>query len=267
MRDTFKMYSRYINVSLQSQMQYKLSFLLQTLAQFLVTGAEFVGIYSLFARFGNIKGWILPEVAVFYGMVAVAFSISQTLTRGFESMGQLVKSGELDRILLRPRSTELQLFGFEFALKRIGRLIQGIVVLAYGFSQLPITWSGLKVMMIIWTLAGSCVLFTGIMIIQATISFWTIESLEIMNTLTYGGQETSRYPMDIYISGFRKFFTYIIPLACVNYYPTLLILEKEDPLGSSPLFQMVSPAAGFLFFGIALLFWRFGIRFYKSTGS
>ena len=267
MRDSLVLYGKYISISLQSQMQYKLSFILQALGQFLVNGAEFVGIYSLFTRFGNIRGWTLPEVAVFYGLAAISFSISQSLTIGFNSMGQLIKSGELDRILLRPRSTELQLFGFELSLKKLGRFFQGLIVLIYGFSHLPIIWTPGKALMIIWTIAGGSVLFIGIMMIQAAISFWTIESLEIMNTLTYGGQETCRYPMNIYLYGFRKFFTFIIPLACINYYPALLIIGKEDPLGSVPLFQMLSPAAGFVFFGAALLFWRFGIRFYKSTGS
>lgn len=267
MRDSLSMYGKYINVSLQSQMQYKLSFFLQALGQFMVTGAEFVGIYSLFASFGSIKGWILPEVAVFYGLVAIAFSISQTMTTGYEKMGQLIKSGELDRILLRPRSTELQLFGFELSLKRMGRFVQGVIVLFYGFSQLQIDWSPGKVLVIFWTIIGSCILFMGLLMIQATISFWTIESLELMNTVTYGGQEVCRYPMDIYLSGFRKFFTYIVPLACVNYYPALWIMGKEDPLGSTPAFQMFAPLAGFIFFAAALLFWRYGIRFYKSTGS
>ena len=248
-------------------MQYKMSFFLQALGQFLVNGAEFVGIYSLFIRFGNIKGWILPEVAVFYGLAAISFAFSQSLTTGFSNMGHFIKSGELDRILLRPRSTELQLFGFEFSLKKMGRLVQGLIVLFYGFAHLTISWTPGKVLMIFWTITGSCVLFMGLMMIQAAISFWTIESLEIMNTLTYGGQETCRYPMDIYLSGFRKFFTWIIPLACINYYPALFIMGKEDPLGSTSVFQMFAPLAGFLFFAAALLFWRFGIRFYKSTGS
>ncbi len=121
MINSIKMYFRYISVSFQGQLQYKISFLLQTLAQFAVNFAEFIGIYSLFSRFGNIKGLILPEIAVFYGMISVAFAVNDALTRGFNVIGQLIKMGELGRILLRPRSTILQLFGFEFTLKRIGR--------------------------------------------------------------------------------------------------------------------------------------------------
>ena len=267
MTDIFKMYFRYVSVSFQSQLQYKLSFIMQTLAQFIVNFSEFIGIYALFARFGNLKGWILPEIAVLYGMVSVAFAINAALTRGFDIIGNLIKMGELDRILLRPRSTVLQLFGFELTLRRIGRFLQGLLVLIYGFYHLNIDWSLWKVIMIFWTISGSCFLFMGLIMIQATISFWTIESLEIMNTMTYGGLETAQYPMTIYTDWFRKFFTYVVSLACVNYFPVLLIIGKQDPLGSSRLFQALAPMAGYLFLAVGLMFWNYGIRHYKSTGS
>ena len=68
--------------------------------------------------------------------------------------------------------------------------------------------------------------------------------MEIVNTVTYGGVETAQYPLAIYREWFRRFFTYVIPLACVSYYPALGILERPDPLGSGPLFQWLAPVVG-----------------------
>ena len=94
MIDSLKMYFRFISVSLQGQLQYKISFILQTITQFFINFAEFIGIYSLFNRFGNIYGWILPEIAVFYGMISIAFAINASLTRGFDVISQLIKMRE-----------------------------------------------------------------------------------------------------------------------------------------------------------------------------
>jgi ABC-2 type transport system permease protein len=88
-----------------------------------------------------------------------------------------------------------------------------------------------------------------------------------MNTLTYGGVETAQYPMAIYHRWFRRFFTFVVPLACVSYFPVLAILQVDDPLGSTRAQQMAAPLAGFAFFGLSLLLWRFGVRRYTSTGS
>ena len=43
---------------------------------------------------------------------------------------QFVKTGDFDRLLLRPRTTTLQLTGLRAGLTRIGRLAQGVIVLA-----------------------------------------------------------------------------------------------------------------------------------------
>ena len=88
-----------------------------------------------------------------------------------------------------------------------------------------------------------------------------------MNTLTYGGVETASYPLAIYQPGFRRFFTFVVPLGCISYFPAVAILGVDDPLGTSRLFQALAPLAGVVFFAVALFSWRFGIRHYTSTGS
>ena len=85
--------------------------------------------------------------------------------------------------------------------------------------------------------------------------------------MTYGGVETTQYPLSIYRSWLRRFFTYVIPLACVSYYPALAILGRPDALGSSPLCQWLAPGVGLLFLVVALQIWKFGVRRYRSTGS
>jgi len=248
-------------------MQYRTSFIMQTVSHFLVTGVEFIAIWALFSRFGSLKGWILAEVALFYSLISIAFSINDSITRGFDVIGNLIKRGEFDRVLLRPRSTVLQLMGYEFTMKRIGRFSQGVIILIWALRTLQIQWTLGKALLMFGSVAGASCLFMGLLIIQSTIAFWTIESLEIMNSLTYGGVYTAQYPMTIYLPWFRKFFTFVVPLACVNYFPVLAIIEKEDSLGSPVWLQHITPLAGVLFLAAGLLFWRIGMRHYSSTGS
>jgi ABC-2 type transport system permease protein len=222
----------------------------------------------LFERFGNLVPWTLPQVAFFYGVVNVAFAFSDAFARGFDLFGnQFVKSGNFDRLLLRPCSTVVQVAGQEFALFRIGRLVQGLAVLVWAIVVLDIDWNVWRVALLGAALVATFLLFYGLVICQATLSFWTTESLEIMNTVTYGGVETAQYPLAIYQQDFRRFFTYVVPLGCVTYFPLVAILGIDDPLGTSVVFQAVAPAGGLVFFAAALLLWRLGVRHYTSTGS
>jgi ABC-2 type transport system permease protein len=263
-----RLYGRYVAVSLRAQMQYPFAFIATSLGAFASTVVDFIAIWALFARFRQIDGWRFEEIALFYGVISVAFALADAFTRGFDIFGELyVKTGDFDRLLVRPRSTILQLLGYELRATRIGRLGQGMLAWAVGMQLSSIDWTFGAWATLLFAVLGGFALFSGILILQATLAFWTVESLEIGNTLTYGGVEAAQYPLDIYARWFRTFLTYIVPLACVSYFPVATVLGHGDRTGLSPWLARLTPTLGFLFFGVSLLVWRFGVRRYTSTGS
>jgi ABC-2 type transport system permease protein len=262
------LYGRYVATSIRAQMAYPGSLMMMIAGQFLVTVIEFVGIWALFQRFGHIGGWKLGEVALFYGLVSVTFAIADTVTRGFDAFGSAyVKSGGFDRVLLRPRSPALQLFGHEFRLTRIGRMSQGVLVFALGCAMTRSAFAPAAAPILVFAVAGGVALFAGLLILQATLAFWTVESLEAVNILTYGGEAAAEYPLNVYAGWFRTFLIWIVPIGCISYLPMLAALGRPDPLGTPSWFLPLAPVAGFAFFGVALAVWRFGVRHYASSGS
>lgn len=261
------LYFRYIGLSLRGQMQYRASFVMQSLGHLLVTAIEFLGIWALFHRFGNLRGWKLAEVGMLYGMISMIFATADALAKGFDMFGDIVKAGDFDRLLVRPRSTVLQLLGQELTLKRVGRFLQGLFVFVWAIAALHVDWSFAKVSLLLAAYVGGVCLFMGIVVIQATITFWTTETLEMMNAFTYGGEYASEYPIAIYRGWFRKFFLFIVPLGCANYLPAVAIMGRPDPLHTPQILQWLSPVAGMIFLTFALQFWKVGVRHYRSTGS
>lgn len=262
-----RLYGCYASISLRGQLEYRASFAMQAIGQFVVTGIEFVAIVALFDRFGRLEGWALQEVAFFYGLISITFAMADAIARGFDSFGNMVKYGDFDRILLRPRSAVLQLFGQELTLRRVGRFGQGVAVLAFAIHSLDIPWNAARVGLLAGTIAGGVCLFIGVVILQATSAFWTTEGLEVWNAFTYGGATMNQYPLEIYRPWFRRFFTFVIPFACINYLPAVAILGRPDPLGTPAIVQWVAPLAGPLFLVMALQVWKIGVRHYQSTGS
>lgn len=265
--NALRLYGRYIGVSIRSQMQYRTSFLLQAVAHFLATGIEFLGLSALFSRFRQIDGWSLAEVGMFYGMISIAFAIAEAVPRGFDEVGYLIRRGELDQMLLRPRPVAYQVLGYRLQLMRVGGLSQGVIVLLWSTHTLAMAWTWPKLVLLAFAIVGGAALFSGLFILQAAICFWTIESIEIVNCATYGGVETGQYPLSIYRPWFRRFFTFVVPLATINYFPIHAILGRSDPLGSSLLLQCLSPLAGVAFLAASLLVWQVGLRRYASAGG
>ncbi len=269
LQDTWRLYWRYAAISIRGQLQYRASFLMLAFGNLFATLIEFVGIWALFARFGSLRGWQLSEIALFYGMVGIAFAIAEAAGRGFDTFGNVVKAGDFDRLLLRPRSTAFQVAAQELQLMRFGRLLQASVVLTWAIMQLPSAQTSASLLLIALSIVGGTCLFYGLQVLQATLSFWTVEGLEIMNTVTYGGTETAQYPLEIYPQWMQKFFTYVIPLACINYLPSRVLLHHAGmkPDSSAIVIAWLSPFVGVLFLLLSFRLWNFGVRHYRSTGS
>lgn len=253
-----------IAYSLRSQLQYRASFLLLTLGTALSILIEYLGIWAMFDRFGSLSGWTLADAGVFLGMGNIAFALSEMFMRAFDIFGRQVRTGSFDRILLRPRSTMLQMLGAECQLMRIGRLLQGAAILVISLRMLGVSWGPDRWLLLALSIGGGALLFSSIVVLQATSCFWTVESLEVWNTFTYGGVTMAQYPLDIYQRPLRWFFTYVLPLAAMNYWPCAYLLGRfYVPVWLSWL----SPLVGVAFFVASCFAWRFGVRHYRSTGS
>lgn len=258
------LYFKYLLILFKSQMQYRTSFWLLSFGQFFIPFSVFAGLYFLFERFGQIQGWSFYEVALSFGVIHMAFAISECFARGFDAFSSLVAGGDFDRLLVRPRSTVVQVMGSKFEFTRIGRLAQSLIVLLWAISSLPIEWTALKIVTLMLMIASGVFIFTGIFMLAATLCFWTIQGLEVANIFTDGGREMAQYPLNIYQEWVTRFFTFVIPFGCVNYLPLLYLLDKTD--GSGELY-MLAPVAGIFFILPCLLVWHIGVRHYRSTGS
>ena len=266
MTETIRLYFRYAGVCLRSKMQYRASFIMLTVGQFLGLLTEALAVLFLFQRFGNLKGWSLPEVGLLYGLTHASFAMAEGFARGFDQFSGMIRDGGFDRILVRPRSTTLQIAGSDFD-GRIGRLMLGVSIIVWSLTQIHVVWNLTRLILIFSILAGTTCLFYGLFVIQAALCFWTVEGLEIMNAVTYGGAETGSYPLSIYRTWFQHLFTYVVPLGWITYFPAVILLGRpnESPLPSPLLW--ISPIVGAAFLCACFSLWNLGVRRYRSTGS
>ena len=266
---TLDIYRRLISVRMRAQMQYRVPFLLETIQTGLGTVISFLTLALVLQKFQNVGGWTLGEVAFLYGMVETAFGIMDMVFSGFDPdrFGFEVRRGTFDQMLLRPVNITVQVFGSEFLLRRVGRIAQGIAVLAVAISLVNIQWTVWKALYLPVVLLSQVAFFGGLFVIGATITFFTIESIEAINIFTYGGTEMMAYPMHIYQDWMRRFFTYILPAIFLNYYPALYFLGKPDPFHLPAFAHFLAPLAGFSILAVGMAFWRFGQNHYQSTGT
>lgn len=256
-----KLYMHYISINIRCMMQYKISFLLNVLGQFFVSFNVFLGVYFMFQRFSNVKGFTYSEVLLCFSVALMEFSLAEMTARGFDNFSGMVRTGSFDLILARPRNEILQVLGSQFELTRIGRMLQAVVMFIYGINHCEVDWNVFKVITVIFMLIGGTALFSGLFLIYAALCFFTLEGLEVMNIFTDGAREYGKYPIGIYGKKMLIFTTFLIPYALVQYYPLLYVLGRTDNM-----WYIALPLAAILFLIPCYGLWRFGVRHYKSSG-
>ena len=86
-------------------------------------------IAAIFTQVSSLGGWSGMEVALLFGLSGVAFGLADLLISAVENASRHIKAGTFDLFLLRPLPPLVHLSASEFALRRVGRVIQPLVVL------------------------------------------------------------------------------------------------------------------------------------------
>ncbi|MBT3113742.1 ABC transporter permease, partial [Streptomyces sp. CYG20] len=129
-------YGLIVAMWVRSTMAYRASFVMTTLGNLAATAFDFVTIVLMFTHVDALGGYTLPEIALLYGVSATAFGLADLLLGSMERLGRRVRDGTLDTLLVRPVPVLAQVAADRFALRRIGRITQGLAVLAYALLTL-----------------------------------------------------------------------------------------------------------------------------------
>jgi len=199
----------------------------------------------------------------------VSFALHELFQSAFDNdvFAFYIQRGLFDQMLIRPLPTFFQMATEYFLLRRFGRMTQGLLAFALGVALAQPHWTFAKLFYLPVVIAGGAVFFLAISIVRCTLCFWTVQSTEVVNIFTYGGTTMLQYPLTIYQEWMQKFFVYILPMAFINYFPTLFFLDKMAPFRLPAFVPFLAPVVCIGVFLLSLRVWKFGVAHYTSTGS
>ena len=255
-----------VGARVRADWQYRTSFVLFTIAQFLSELLGIVMILVLFANVDRLAGWTVAEVAFLYGTSSLAFALADVFVSEVEFVSIHIRRGTFDRFLLRPVGPLLLLCCHEFAFRRGGKILQAILVLGIALVRVDVDWDLWRAAMVVQMVLVGFVIFGAIWVIASSLAFWVVEMREVANAFTYGGRVVTGYPMEIFTGWLRRVAT-VVPLAFISYQPALWVLGRTDPHGSPAWFRFAGPLVAAAAVLVARAVWHSGIRHYRSTGS
>lgn len=267
MAELASIYVRLVGSRARSQLQYRFSAALQLVGTTLIALLDLVIVVVVFDKVPELDGWTLEEVALLYGIASISFALTDLAIGHLDRLPQMIREGSFDQVLVRPLPSLLQVAASDFALRRLGKALQGLGVLVWALTAVEIDWTVGRAAMIPLAIVSGAVIYAGVWVALSTIAFWIVDAIEFVNAFTYGGNFLSQYPVTIFGRWLRGLVVFVIPIAFVAYFPALYVLDKTDELGLPSWLRYASPLVAVSVAVAARLVWGNAVRHYRSAGG
>lgn len=264
---SLSIYRRMVGARMRADWQYRTSFVLFLVGQTVVAGGEFLAIAVIFTAVDQLAGWSVAEVAFLYGLSGVAFGVADLFVSPVELASRHIKAGSFDQFLIRPVGALWQLLAVEFAARRLGRSVQPVLVLVVAARAVDVSWSPAAVALVAVSLVSGVAIYGAIWVATSAVAFWTVETQEIANSFTYGGNTLTDYPIDVLGRWLGRLVTFVVPLASIAHLPAVWLFGKPMPFGLPRLAAWSGPLVAGAMVLVARFVWVQAIRHYRSTGS
>ena len=255
-------YGKVLVQYLKSKMSYRADFIISNIGMIISNLVGFVTFYILFSNFPSINGWTMYEMLFMYGFSLIALTPLQCFFDNNWNLRFMVRTGDFIKYCFRPINIFFYFISEVFDVKGLGQLCFGVGTLVYAWSHLAIPVTFVTIMQTVLYLLAASLFMIAIMNFAAATCFWIQNSGYVM-VIMFRFKDFAKYPASIFNTVFRVIFTFVIPIAFIAYYPSLVVLRPDNV----PLLSWLSPLIGLVFFYLSYKFWMLGARKYDGTGS
>ncbi|TLS35691.1 ABC transporter permease [Pseudalkalibacillus caeni] len=256
------MFFQYLSQYMKTRLTYRVDLFVEIFSDLLFQAVNLIFILVVFGHTQFLSGWTRDEIIFIYGFFLVPFAFFSSFFNIWDFNERYIVKGEMDRILTRPIHSLFQIILERMELESLFGVITGLAVMFYAGSRLDLSISWYDPFVFIVLVLGGALVYGGIFVILASISFWSDSRTSIM-PMMYNIGNYGRYPVNIYNKVIRFILTWILPFAFVGVYPSAYFLGKEEWYG----YAFLTPVMGIAFFGISVILWNIGVTKYRGAGS
>ena len=262
LRKYFKVYRKFLQTSLASELEYKTNILVDLITAILSLIGSIFLLSIFFQNNSSIGGWEFDQALIIQGIYTILNGITNTwFNPNLTEIVKHIREGTLDFVLLKPVDSQ-----FYISLKKIApsgflEIILGFCLLSYciGINQININLGFM--LLSITTLFCSIVILYSLWFLISTTTIWFVKTwnaTEVLRSFLYLG----RFPLNSFSFSLRIFFSIFIPIAFITSIPS------EVFLGISKSWEIcLEVIVAVVFLYTSRKFWLFALKFYSSASS
>lgn len=262
MKKYFLISKAYFKGSLMNLMEYKFNFISGGTFELVWMLMYLIFINTIFIHTKTVNGWDKYRMLMLTfqgGLMDSLFTF--LIVPGLKRLPEMINTGILDFILLKPLPPRFTISFNEFDIPQIKNIIINIAGLIYCFIELDIEMTPLKLSLYILLSLNGFFLIYSIMFILMSLAFWFMRMDIVMGIgselITIGNK-----PMQIYPGLIQKILIFVVPLFICFNFPILFAVEKL------PRYYIgVSFVSSFFFFILSNFIFKRGVKHYVGSGS
>jgi ABC-2 type transport system permease protein len=257
---TLRLIALFWRLSVESELEYRLNFVVTLLSSVLGLAFGVVGVSLFFQGDTSFPGWTFEQSLIVLGVFTMLQGyVACLLSPNLSSIVTHVESGSLDYVLLKPVDSQLWVSVRQLSPWGIPDVLFGAGLVAFGAQRSGATV--VDVALATAPFAAGLLLLYSIWFLVASMSIWFVRVYNATEVLR-GLLDAGRFPVAAYPVLWRGFFTYFVPIAFLTTVPAEVLLGRRG-VGSIALALVIACVA----FVLSRLVWRRALRSYTSASS
>nr|WP_296265815.1 ABC-2 family transporter protein [uncultured Merdimonas sp.] len=257
----WELWCAYMRVGFLTMTQYPADTIIMLISMLVREASGFIGILTIAGVTGGVGNWNIYEVCILFSMCAVIEAIGQAFFDNVWGLDYIVRKGELDVFLTRPASIVIQMLGKVMHFQAVLSMFIYIGIFVWAAMKLSLVFGPYQILILAEYVIFGTMVNSGIYMIFNCLNFWIVQGEDIA-VLVQTCREFVKYPLNVFPAAIQGFFTFLLPLGFVAYYPAMALLGKT----SLPV-PVLMPVVAAVVILLAALIWNAGLRGYNSTGT
>lgn len=251
----------FIRTALMREMEYRVEFFISMLHVLLWSTLQVVFYRVIFANVDRIGSWDFPQMLVLVGTFMILDSILFTfIFRNLGNFDNLVRRGELDRVLVRPVDSQFMVSLYYLMPKESVNVFLGSFVVVYGLNAMHFVPGAAAILGYLIFLVCSVLVIYSLSFILSCLAFY-FEKAEDLHELVISLWQFAKLP-DVFTGPVKILFMSLAPIVFASYVPSGLLLGKVDSW-----FLVYYFLTSLFLFWFARVFWKLSLKKYKSAGG
>ncbi len=252
--------------TLSRELAFRGNFLVKVSVEIIWLGILLAFYETIFGRTKTLAAWSKDEYLFFVGCFFALNGLIETLfLENCNEFGELVRTGDLDFLLLRPIDEQFLITCRRVDWGTAPNVVMGFLVMGVALARMGWHFDALRLVTFLVTFGCGTAIAYSFMLMLTSTAVWLVRNQSLME-MWWLFSSLARYPKEIFLHSRAEplgfLFTFVVPILLVANVPANAMVRTLDP-------GMV----GFTVFATLVLVWgsrRFfqhALRSYRSASS